>query len=357
MTPVLALLLSPLLSGPAHAGYGDVDADGLPSWEERDLHIWTNAVRVEPEAFASEYAAGGCSFDSFLPAEQVRLPPLGYDRGLNDASRFHCQDMNDTGNFAHESSDGTSFGDRVSRYYDSPFAGENIAYGYADGFVTVMQGWMCSDGHRANIMLDGYQELGTGVVGTYYTQDFGGGERNWPHAVQMGSHAPGSANHEATFLADWYTSEAPVRFQVVVDGTAHDLTLEWGDADQGVYTAEVSPDPVECHEYYFSWEEADGTTAVFPEEGSYTYGEACDDAFGWIAGHMDLQGGGGSDGGGSDGGGSGGVDGLDAEGNPLSAGTPKLTGCTSTGSAVGGWASLVAVGGLWVLPVVARRRT
>jgi hypothetical protein len=35
----------------AMAGYGDVDAEGYPSWAERDLHLWTNASRVDPEAF------------------------------------------------------------------------------------------------------------------------------------------------------------------------------------------------------------------------------------------------------------------------------------------------------------------
>lgn len=341
MTTALAAVLMLL---PAMAGYGDVDENGLPSWAERDVHIWTNAVRVDPEAFSADYEAGGCSFSSFLPAEQVKLPPLGYDRGLNDASRFHCQDMSDNNHFAHESSDGTSFGDRVGRYYDTPFAGENIATGYPTGYVAVLQGWMCSDGHRANIMLDGYQELGTGVVGTYYTQDFGGGDRNWDHPFQMGSHDPGTANHEATFLGDWYASEGPAVFQVVIDGVPFDLALTYGDAEQGVYTVDAEPEPVECHQYYFYWEEADGTSAVFPEDGSYTYGEDCDDALGWVAGHTDFQGGGS---GGSDDGGGGGANGLDTEGNPLSAGVPKLTGCSALGAgSVGVWALVIAMLGV-----------
>ncbi len=73
MTTALASILMIL---PAMAGYGDVDEFGLPSWAERDVHIWTNAVRVDPEAFSADYEAGGCSFDSFLPAEKVKLPPL-----------------------------------------------------------------------------------------------------------------------------------------------------------------------------------------------------------------------------------------------------------------------------------------
>ena len=342
MTSALLLMLAPAI-----AGYGDVDEFGLPSWAERDLHIWTNAVRVDPEAFSADYEAGGCSFDNFQPSEKVKLPPLGYDRGLNDASRFHCQDMSDSGTFSHDSSDGTSFGDRVARFYDTPFAGENIAMGYSSGYVAVTQAWMCSDGHRSNIMLDGYQELGTGVVGTYYTQDFGGGERNWPHAMQMGSHTPGTANHEATFLADWYASDPPALFAVVIDGVPFDLALTWGDPEQGIYSVDAEPEPTPCHEYYFYSEEADGTAATFPEEGSYTYGEDCEDGIGWVPGHIDFQG---SGSGGDDGGGSGGPDGLDAEGNPLTAGDPLLTGCSAVGAGtMGAW-------GLGVLLLGLRRR-
>jgi hypothetical protein len=339
-----------LLTLPVNAGYGDVDIDGRPSWSERDLHIWTNAIRVEPEAWEAEYNAGGCSFDNFLPAEQVRLPPLAHDPGLNEAARFHSQNMIDLGFFDHTEPDGTTFGERVSRYYDSAYAGENIAAGYPTGFVAVMQGWMCSDGHRSNIMLDGYQELGTGVIDTHYTQNFGGGDRNWSGPVQMGNHSPDSANHEATFLADWYASDGPVTFQVVVDGEPYDLTLEWGDADQGVYQADVEPDPIECHQYYFTWEEADGSSGAFPEEGSYTYGESCGDANGWMAGHLGVSGGNG-DGAGS---GGGAVDGLDNEGNPLTAGTPKLTGC-STIATTNRFGLLALFAGLLVIPATRRR--
>ncbi len=347
MTSLHVLFLMSRLSAPAMAGYGDVDADGLPSWEERDLHVWTNVVRVEPEAWDDQYRAGGCSFDSFLAGEKVHLPPLGYDRNLNDAGRYHSQDMVDNNHFAHESSDGTSFQDRIARYYDVPFAGENIAYGYPDGFTTVMQGWMCSSGHRANIMLDGYTELGTGVVGTYYTQDFGGGERDWPHPVQMGNHEQKSATHDATFRADWYAADGPASFDVVVDGIAFPLALEYGEAQMGIYAADVAPEATSCHQYYFHWEESDGTTAVFPEEGSYTYGESCDSAFGWVAGHLGL------DGGGSGGGdGTGGANGQDEEGNPLTAGVPKLVGCTTSGRSAP-W----AIGFSWVigLALVSRR--
>jgi hypothetical protein len=348
MTTTLALLFTL----PAFAGYGDVGEEGKPSWAERDVHMWTNAIRVDPEAFDEDYRAGGCSFEGFLGAEKVQLPPLGYDANLNDAARYHSTDMFENNHFDHASSDGTSFGDRISRFYDSGFAGENIAWGYANGYVAVTQGWMCSDGHRANIMLDGYTELGTGVVDAYYTQNFGGGNRDSDHPVGMGNHTPGDANHDASFMADWYDDEAPARFQVVVDGEPYELALEWGVDFRGVYLADVAPPAVDCHQYYFSWEDAEGTEAVFPEEGSYTYGEACDDVVGWVSGQISVDGDNGGNGGGNEGGG--GMDGLDESGNPLTAGAPKLVGCSSSASASSLAALLLA--GACLLPVAGRRR-
>lgn len=54
--------------------------------------------------------------------------------------------------------------------------GENIARGQADA-QAVMDAWMNSDGHRANILNCDYKTLGVGVHfgsgGPWWTQDFG----------------------------------------------------------------------------------------------------------------------------------------------------------------------------------------
>ena len=54
-------------------------------------------------------------------------------------------------------------------------AGENIAYGYPDA-QSVMNAWMNSPGHRANILNGSFKQMGVGVYqakGTYYwTQEF-----------------------------------------------------------------------------------------------------------------------------------------------------------------------------------------
>jgi hypothetical protein len=278
---VFLLLMVGLAFG---GGYGD-PVDGLPSFSERELHLWTNLARVAPADFDSEYARGGCSWSSFQESEKNPIPPLMWHLGLNDAARFHSVDMATNNHFSHSSSDGTSFGDRVSRYYSSGYVGENIAYG-AGPFYSVFSMWMCSPGHRSNIMEDGFNELGTGVDGTYLTQDFGGRENQERVPVAMGIHYPQIPEQEVTFYADFYDEggDTPDRFSVVYNGVVHDLTPRWGSASMGVFLHETEVQSAECHEYFFkAW--VGGREVRFPETGSYGWGECdfADVAAGWIS--------------------------------------------------------------------------
>ncbi|MGD8604842.1 MAG: CAP domain-containing protein [Anaerolineales bacterium] len=107
------------------------------------------------------------------------LPPLAFDGRLGQASRLHSQDMADNNFFSHTGSDGSTFDERISAAgYTWYSAAENIAAGYPDA-ASVVQGWMNSPGHRANILGD-YEHIGVGYAynagstyGRYYTTDFG----------------------------------------------------------------------------------------------------------------------------------------------------------------------------------------
>jgi uncharacterized protein YkwD len=50
--------------------------------------------------------------------------------------------------------------------------GENIAWNYPTP-ESVMQGWLESPGHRANIERSSYTVIGVGIVNGYWTQNFG----------------------------------------------------------------------------------------------------------------------------------------------------------------------------------------
>lgn len=55
--------------------------------------------------------------------------------------------------------------------YSYSAGGENIAWGYRTA-EEVVDGWMNSAGHRANILSSNFNRLGVGKSGTYWVQMF-----------------------------------------------------------------------------------------------------------------------------------------------------------------------------------------
>ena len=107
--------------------------------------------------------------------DKAGCAPLTENAKLTKAAQAHSQDMADHQNMSHTGSDGSSMSDRLSRVgYAFRSAGENVAYGYSSP-ESVMDGWMNSPGHKANILNCGFKEIGIGLAqpGYYWTQDFG----------------------------------------------------------------------------------------------------------------------------------------------------------------------------------------
>jgi uncharacterized protein YkwD len=96
---------------------------------------------------------------------------------LTQAAQLHSEDQAAHNTMSHTGSDGSSPWDRAERAgYDNAI-GENVAMGYATP-AAVMDGWMNSDGHRANILHCTAKAIGMGFAksrdGTpYWTQMFG----------------------------------------------------------------------------------------------------------------------------------------------------------------------------------------
>ena len=108
--------------------------------------------------------------------KQNGLSPLTANWELSRVARYKSQDMVDNRYFAHNSPTyGTPF--EMMRAFGLSFrtAGENIAYGYATP-QKVVDGWLNSSGHRANILNASYKQIGVGYVakGNYWTQMFMG---------------------------------------------------------------------------------------------------------------------------------------------------------------------------------------
>lgn len=102
------------------------------------------------------------------------LDPLTFDWELARVARIKSQDMKENRYFSHTSPTyGSPF--QMIRDFGISFrsAGENIARGYATP-QAVVNGWMNSSGHRANILNANYTHIGVGYVasGNYWTQMF-----------------------------------------------------------------------------------------------------------------------------------------------------------------------------------------
>ena len=102
------------------------------------------------------------------------LPALKSNWELSRVARYKSQDMADRGYFSHNSPTyGTPFQMLTAFGLSYRTAGENIAYGQRTP-KQVVDGWMNSPGHRANILNPSYTQLGVGYVsgGNYWTQLF-----------------------------------------------------------------------------------------------------------------------------------------------------------------------------------------
>ncbi|MDA2064252.1 CAP domain-containing protein [Bacillus cereus] len=102
------------------------------------------------------------------------LPSLKIDTELSKVARIKSEDMQKNNYFDHNSPTYGSPFDMMKKFgisYTS--AGENIAQGQRTP-EEVVQAWMNSAGHRANILNNGFTHIGVGYVesGNYWTQQF-----------------------------------------------------------------------------------------------------------------------------------------------------------------------------------------
>ncbi len=106
--------------------------------------------------------------------------PLVFDSRLAQAATAHSQDMATRNYFSHTSPSGSTMVTRINAAgYPWSTIGENIAAGY--GTVNaVIDGWMASDGHCANLMNPNFRDAALACVAsstssyrTYWTLDLG----------------------------------------------------------------------------------------------------------------------------------------------------------------------------------------
>lgn len=150
------VLARPLLS----ARLGDAAAEG------QKLLELLNAARAQPRQ------CGGQAF--------AATTPLAWNAILGAAAEAHSRDMANNNYFDHKDRNGGTPGDRAELAgYSYQQIGENIAAGQ-DTIRKVVDGWIGSPGHCANLMNPQFKELGAAYAvdpksdsGIYWTAMFG----------------------------------------------------------------------------------------------------------------------------------------------------------------------------------------
>jgi uncharacterized protein YkwD len=138
--------------------------------EGRILEL-VNAARAQPRR---------CGATSFAAA-----PALSLNETLNHAARDYAEVMAHYGYMEHTGPDGSSPAQRVSRAgYHWRETGENLARGIMSADA-VVDGWLHSPEHCANLMDGAYTEIGVGYAvnphddaGVYWALEFGRPQRS-----------------------------------------------------------------------------------------------------------------------------------------------------------------------------------
>ena len=150
------VLARPLLA----ARLGDWQAEG------QQLLQLLNAARAQPRQ---------CGAQAFAASA-----PLAWNAQLGAAAEGHSRAMANQNFFDHKDRDGRTPGDRAELAgYAGGQIGENIAAGQ-DSARKVLDGWLTSPGHCANLMNPAFRELGAAYAvdpksdaGIYWTALFG----------------------------------------------------------------------------------------------------------------------------------------------------------------------------------------
>ena len=140
----------------------------LGDWNAEGQKVLTliNTARAQPRQ---------CGAQAFTAA-----PTLAWNATLATAAQAHSQDMANNNYFDHKDRSGGTPGDRAELAgYNGQQIGENIAAGQ-DTSNKVIEGWLASPGHCANLMNPQWRELGAAYAvdpksdaGIYWTALFG----------------------------------------------------------------------------------------------------------------------------------------------------------------------------------------
>jgi uncharacterized protein YkwD len=160
-------------TAPAGTGQSQTTPAGTP-----DRNTGGAAQRTQSRVRVSAEAAAEAEVLRLVNEERAKVgcSAVTSDSALTSLAENFSTAMADEGFFDHTDPSGASPWDRAAKLGITGLGGENIARGQADA-AAVMDAWMNSAGHRANILNCDFRTLGVGVHfgpgGPWWTQDFG----------------------------------------------------------------------------------------------------------------------------------------------------------------------------------------
>ncbi|MFF1705657.1 CAP domain-containing protein [Streptomyces sp. NPDC058252] len=138
----------------------------------------TKAPKTSAPVTVSAEAAAEAEVLKLVNQERTKVgcSPVAANSALSDLAQSFSENMDALDFFDHTDPSGLSPWDRAAKAGITNLGGENIARGQATA-AAVMEAWMNSPGHRANILNCDFKTLGVGAHfgsgGPWWTQDFG----------------------------------------------------------------------------------------------------------------------------------------------------------------------------------------
>jgi Ca2+-binding RTX toxin-like protein len=142
-----------------------------PTAQEQYMLELVNRARLNPNAEARRMGID-LNKNAYRWINGNAKQPLAYDPSLTNAARGHSQWMLSNNTFSHTGAGGSQPVNRaMAAGYTSGYVGENIAWvgsskslNFNDSINTLHRNLFNSPAHRYNMMLENYQQAGTGIL-------------------------------------------------------------------------------------------------------------------------------------------------------------------------------------------------
>jgi uncharacterized protein YkwD len=173
---------------------------------------------VTPPTETNRRALEALDIVALSNVERMRagLPLLLWNQRLVAVAEAKAVDMIEKQYFDHVSPDGTDIGILMDRYrYDYLRVGENLAMGDFASSSHVVDGWMNSPGHRANIMNAAFTEIGVAAIRGAYE-----GREVWYAVQEFGRPMPACAKPDEVLRVE------VDRIQLQIDDIAERIATE-----------------------------------------------------------------------------------------------------------------------------------